>query len=187
MLFALMAVAAGSYADEWTYDKPHTSVAFTVRHLVISNINGNFDQFDGKIVFDGKNWDAASAEMTVQTASVDTDNEDRDKHLRAPDFFDAEKYPTLAFKSTSVIKGEGNKFKLVGNLTIKDVTKEVTFDCEFHGTTEFMGTTKAGFSAEAKIDRQDFNVSWNSVLDTGGVAVGNEVHIKLEIEANRVG
>jgi polyisoprenoid-binding protein YceI len=122
--------------------------------------------------------------LTVQIASIDTDNENRDKHLRSPDFFDAAKFPTMTFKTSKVVKGEGNKFQLVGDLTIKDVTKQVTFDCEFHGTVvDPQGGTRAGFSAEATINRQDFNIKWSNVLETGGLVVSDDVTIDLEIEA----
>jgi len=180
-------LSGGAGAADWTIDKAHSSINFSVRHLVISKTNGRFHDFDGEISFDGENWDKANAEMTVKIASIDTDNKDRDDHLRSPDFFDAAKYPDMVFKSKKVVKGEGKRFQLIGDLTIKDVTREVTFDCEFHGIAEFMGTKKAGFTAQAKIDRKDFGMTWNKVLDAGGVAVGNEVTITLEIEADMAG
>ena len=186
-VLAIAVLASGVDAAEWTIDRAHSSINFSVRHLVISKTNGRFHDFDGKIVFDGENWDKAGAEMTVQVASVDTDNSDRDDHLRGADFFDVDKHPVMTFKSKKVAKGEGKAFTLVGDLTIKGVTREVTFDCEFHGVAEFMGTKKAGFTAETTIDRKDFGMTWNRVLDAGGVAVGNEVKITLEIEADLAG
>jgi polyisoprenoid-binding protein YceI len=187
LVFAFLAIAVTSNADQWKLDKPHSSVNFSVRHLVISRTNGSFGDFDGKITFDGKNWDKAAVEMTVQTASINTADKKRDEHLRSADFLEVEKFPTMTFKSKKVVKGEAGEFQVIGDLTIKDVTKEVTFDCEFFGLVEFMGETRAGFTAATKINRQDFNVSWNKTLDAGGVVVGDEVSITLEIEAIKVG
>jgi len=186
-MLAFMFLALSASAQKWEVEKVHSSVGFSVKHLVISKVKGNFKDFSGTINFDGKNWDKASAEMTVMMGSVDTDDEKRDAHLKSADFFDTETFPEMSFKSKKVIKGEGDAFKLVGDLTIRGVTKEVTFDCEFNGVADFMGTTKAGFSAKAKINRQDYGVNWNKTLDTGGVVVGNEVEIYLELEANKVG
>lgn len=183
-LTLVLLLAAMSKAEKWDIDVPHSSVGFTVRHMVVTKIHGKFNDFTGHIEFDGKNIEKGSATVTVQIASIDTDNEERDKHLKSPDFFDATKFPTMMFKTKKVVKGEGNKFQLVGDLTIKDVTKEVVFDCEFHGTVnDPWGNTRAGFSAVAKINRQDFKLKWSKKLDTGGLVVGDEVTINLEIEA----
>jgi polyisoprenoid-binding protein YceI len=183
-LTLVLLLAALSKAQKWDIDVPHSSVGFTVRHMVVTNVHGRFNDFAGQIDFDGKNVEKGSTVLTVQIASIDTDNENRDKHLRSPDFFDAAKFPTMTFKTSKVVKGEGNKFQLVGDLTIKDVTKQVTFDCEFHGTVvDPQGGTRAGFSAEATINRQDFNIKWSNVLETGGLVVSDDVTIDLEIEA----
>ena len=184
-VFTVMLMAVTSLAATWTVDIPHSSVNFTVKHLVISKVTGKFDGFSGTINFDGENLDKGSVEFTVDMATVDTDNENRDNHLKSADFFDVEKFPKMTFKSTKVIPGEDNEFKLVGNLTIRDVTREVTFDCVFNGVVSFMGATKAGFSARTTIDRQDFNVSWSKSLDSGGLVVSDEVEIYIEIEANQ--
>lgn len=183
---AVLSMALSASAQVWNIDKVHSNVGFTVQHLVISKVKGNFKDFQGTINFDGKNWENASAEMTVMVNSVSTDDDKRDAHLKSPDFFDAEKYPEMTFKSKKVVKSDGNKFKLIGDLTIRGVTKEVPFDCEFNGVTDFMGTTKAGFSANTKINRKDFGVNWNKTLDTGGVVVSDEVEINLEVEASKV-
>ncbi len=183
---AATTLSLSTIAAEWTIDKPHTSVNFSVKHLVITTVNGKFTDFDGTINFDGENLKDASVEMTVQTASVDTDNERRDKHLKSADFFDVENFPTMTFKSTKVIPGEGNDFKLVGDLTIRGVTKEVIFDCQFYGTAQMGNTTKAGFSATTEINRQDYGVNWSKTLDNGGLVAGNEVTIRLDVEANKV-
>jgi polyisoprenoid-binding protein YceI len=180
----LLVFASLARAEKWEIDVAHSSVGFSVRHMVVTKTHGKFNEFTGYIDFDGKNVENGSVEITAQIASIDTDNKKRDDHLRGPDFFDAEKFPTMTFKSKKVIKGSGSEFKLVGDLTIKDVTKEVTFDCEFNGViNDPMGNTHAGFSAVVKINRQDFNVKWSKSLDAGGLVVGDEVKISLEIEA----
>ena len=179
----LLAFAGLAKAETWNIDLPHSSVGFSVRHMVVTKTHGKFNDFTGLINFDGKNPEKGSVELTVQIASIDTDNKKRDDHLRSADFFDVEKFPTMTFKSKKVIKGEGNKFKLIGDLTIKGITKEITFDCEFNGiVSDPMGNTRAGFSAHAKINRQDFKITWSKSLDAGGLVVGNQVTINLEIE-----
>ena len=180
-LVLMLSVSAG--AAEWNIDAPHSSVGFSVRHLVVSKTTGHFTAFSGTVSFDGQNVAGGSAEWTIQVASVDTDDQKRDDHLRGADFFDAEKFPAMTFKSTKVIPGEDGSFQLVGDLTIKGMIREVTFDCEFNGViSDPWGGTRAGFSAGAKIDRQDFGMTWNKALDTGGVVVGNTVNIMIEVE-----
>ncbi len=180
----LLVLASLARAEKWEIDVAHSSVGFSVRHMVVTKTHGKFNEFTGYIDFDGENVEKGSVEITAQIASIDTDNKKRDDHLRSPEFFDAEKFPTMTFKSKKVIKGSGSEFKLEGDLTIKDVTKEVTFDCEFNGViNDPMGNTRAGFSAVVKINRQDFNVKWSKSLDAGGLVVGDEVKINLEIEA----
>ncbi|MFH2049486.1 MAG: YceI family protein [bacterium] len=186
-ILAMMLFVPAIHAENWTVDGAHSSVNFTVRHMVISKVHGVFKDFSGYISFNEKNIENSSVTFTVDMASVDTDNEKRNEHLKSADFFDVEKYPTMTFKSTKVIKGEGNKFKLVGDLTIKDVTSEVTFDCEFGGIVKLQeGDAKAGFSAATTINRQDFHVAWSKTLDGGGLVVSDDVDISIEIEANLV-
>jgi polyisoprenoid-binding protein YceI len=173
-------------AEKWNIDVAHSTLTFEVSHMVISKAKGRFTDFTGSIHFKGEDVADGSVEIVAQTASVDTDNEDRDKHLRSDEFFETEKYPTMSFKSTKVGKVKDGKFTLTGNLTIKDVTKEVTFDCEFRGVVKDpWGNTRSGFSAATTINRQDFNVSWSSLLDGGGLTLGNDVDLKLEIEATK--
>lgn len=182
MLLLVFAISSISSAASWNVDVAHSSVGFSVRHMVVSKTKGNFDEFTGKIEFDGKDVAAGSVEFTVQTASVDTDDEKRDEHLRSADFFEAETYPVMTFKSKK-ITATGTKFKMVGDLTIKDVTKEVTFDCEFSGALDDpWGNTRAGFSASSKIDRKEFNIAFGKVMDNGGLVVGDEVTIEVELE-----
>ncbi len=160
-VLALSVVLAGSaLAASWDIDLAHSSVGFKVRHLIVSNTRGVFAKFSGEVEFDGKEITAGSAKMTIEVASLDTDDEKRDEHLKSPEFFDAAKFPQMTFVSRKVVAGKEGSFTLVGDLTIRDVTKEVSFHCEFHGIVEKdpWGMARAGFSAVTKIDRQDFNV-----------------------------
>ena len=187
LVAALMIFAVGVQAETWTVDATHSSMSFSVSHMVVSKTKGGFNDFEGTINFDGKNLAAGSVELSAKIASIDTDDEKRDGHLKGADFFDAEKYPTMSFKSTSVVVGEGSEFKLVGDLTMKGVTKEVTFDCELNGVVDDpWGNTRAGFSAGTTIDRQDFGISFSKTMDAGGLMVGNDVSISLELEVVQV-
>ena len=178
----LLSFSAVSMAATWNVDVAHSSVSFKVSHMVISKTIGNFDEFNGTISFDGKDLANGSVEFSVNVASVDTDDTKRDDHLRTADFFDVEKYPEMTFKSKSVTADE-SKFKIVGDLTIKDVTKEVTFDCNFAGAlTDPWGNERAGFSATTTIDRKEFNIAFGKVMDNGGLMVGNDVDITIELE-----
>lgn len=182
-LMALILVSSTATAKEWSVDQSHSEVGFSVKHMVISTVRGNFNEFDGSIQFDGKDLSTGSATFTIQTASIDTDNEKRNAHLKSDDFFNVEEYPTITFTSKKVVVGEGGKFQLVGDMTIRDVTKEVTFDCMFNGTIDdAWGNTRAGFIAETTINRQDFGVKWSKSLDAGGLVVSDEVNIMLELE-----
>jgi len=183
----LMLFIPAIHAENWSVDKSHSSVNFSVRHLVISKVRGAFKDYSAEISFSEKDLANSSVTFTIEMASVDTDNKDRDDHLKSPDFFDVEKFTTMTFTSKKVIKGEGSKFKLVGDLKIKDVTNEATFDCEFAGiANDPWGNTKAGFSAETTINRQNFNVKWSKSLDGGGLVVSDNVDVSIEIEANMV-
>jgi len=181
----IMLLASVASAEKWNVDATHSSVSFEVSHMVISKAQGRFTDFGGVINFEGEDIANGSVEFTIQTASVDTDDESRDGHLRSEDFFEAEKFPTISFKSTKISEVKNGKFKLTGNFTMKDVTKEVTFDCVFRGVMKGKRGSKSGFSASATINRQDFNVSFSKLLDGGGLAVGNDVDLKIEIEANQ--
>lgn len=182
--FAVLGLAA-VHAETWNVDKAHSSIGFTVKHLMVSKVHGLFKDFTGSIEWDGASLTAGSAEFTAQSASIFTDNEKRDNHLKSADFFAVDSFPTLTFKSTKVTPGTGENFKLTGNLTIRGITKEVTFDCTFNGTQKTpWGFTAASFSAETTINRQDFKVSWSKSLDGGGVVVSDEVKIAIELEVN---
>ena len=178
----LWLAAAPAWAATYTVDKDHTTVAFKVRHL-FSQVMGTFDQFEGTIQYEPGKPETWHVEAVAQTASVNTKNEGRDKHLLTADFFDAEKNPTLSFKSTQVTDVSGESAKLHGVLTIRGVEKPVVFDLQVHGVgKDPWGNVRSGFTATTRINRQDFGISWNKTLDTGGVLVGDEVEIILEVE-----
>lgn len=183
VLVLIAVLTVSSYAQHWELDKAHSNIGFSVKHLVISKIKGKFDDYSGHVMFDGKNPENGSVEITIQMTSVNTDNQKRDNHLKSSDFFEADKYPTMTFKSKKITKTGDNKYEIAGDLTIKDVTKEVTLDTEFNGAlTGPMGKTRAGFAAYTKINRQDFHVAWENKLQDGSLIVGNDVEINLDIE-----
>jgi polyisoprenoid-binding protein YceI len=164
-------------------DRSHSEVGFQVRHL-LSKVRGRFNEFDGTIEFDESNPSASRIDVTIQAASIDTGEADRDNHLRTADFFDIEKYPTLTFKSTSVTpRGEGN-YDVAGDLTIHGVTRPVTLPASFLGAAQDpWGNTKLVFEAELTLNRKDFGLTWNAALETGGFLVGDEVKVSLAIQA----
>lgn len=175
---------------QYTVDKAHTEVGFDVRHL-FSKVHGRFNDFSGTITFDEKDPAAVAVEATASAKSIWTDNERRDNHLRSADFFAADSFPTLTFKSTKATSVGKNKYKVAGNLTMRGVTKPVVFDAEFLGAGnvgvggQSMGG-KAGFVASAVVNRKDFGINWNKTLDNGGLMLSDEVTISLNIEANEV-
>lgn len=183
LLSALAVLSSVScvFAETYEIDAVHSSVGFKIRHMVVSKTHGKFKDFAGTVVYDPKaspkDW---KVEAVIQTASIDTEDAKRDAHLKAVDFFDVENYPTITFKSGKVERLKGDKAKVHGDLTMHGVTKPVVLDMEMHGA---MGGI-AGFSASTKIDRMEFGITWNRVMDTGGVALGKEVEIEIEIEAH---
>jgi polyisoprenoid-binding protein YceI len=168
----------------YTVDPVHTNIDFIARHLVASKVRGNFTDFTGTVTI-GDSIESSSVEATVQAASITTHNEMRNGHLKSADFLELEKYPTLSLKSTKITSKGGDDYEMVADLTIKDVTKSVTFDLEYLGTNPGMqpGVTAASFEAKAEIDRRDFNVSFNATLDNGGLVVSNKIVIEFAIEA----
>ncbi|HEY4003154.1 MAG TPA: YceI family protein [Candidatus Xenobia bacterium] len=170
--------------QKWNVDPLHSHIAFSVRHLLISKVTGHFNRWTGDFNLDEGDPKASRIEVTIDASSVDTRVEPRDNHLRSADFFDVEKFPTLTFKSTSIDKVGESDFKLHGDLTIHGVTRPVTLDVEFSGTMKDpWGGERGGFSAHAAISRKDFGLTYNQVLETGGVAVGDKVDINIEVEA----
>jgi len=179
------APAAGT-RTEWKLDPTHTDVEFSAKHLMITTVKGRIADVAGSILIDERTPENSSVDVTLNTASIDTRTDQRDQHLRSADFLDVEKYPQIRFKSTRV-QGDRNEFKLTGDLTIRDVTKSVTLDVQFEGQTKDpWGGERVGFSARGKIDRRDFGLTWNVLLEGGGLTVGNDIKISIELEAVKV-
>lgn len=184
ILAALLITATLTFAQtKWTFDKSHSKVGFSVSHLIISEAKGNFKNFEGTVETNGDDFSGAKVEFTVDTKSIDTDNEQRDNHLRNDDFFNAEKFPQMVFKGKSFKKVGDKKYKLVGNLTIRDITKEVTLDVKHNGTIKDpWGNTKAGFKITGEINRFNYGLKWNAVMEAGGAVVGETVNLEIDIE-----
>ena len=170
--------------ENWKIDPVHSNVGFSVRHLMISKVNGHFRNWTGTLVIDDAKPENSKITATIETASIDTKEPQRDDHLRSADFFDAANHPELKFESTSVKKVSDDRFEVTGNLTIRGNTKPVTLDTEFFGRQKDpWGGERAGFAAKAHIDRKDFGLTFNMPLDGGGFVVGDKVEITLDIEA----
>ena len=182
MVLGSLLVAPSAWATTYAIDKDHTTIGFKIRHL-FSNVQGSFDQYEGTIVYVPGQPDQWAVTATIQAASINTKVEQRDKHLRSKDFFEVDTYPTLTFKSTEVTDIQGNSAKLHGLLTIHGVEKPVVLDLEIHGEgKDPWGNVRSGFTATTKINRKEFGLNWNQALETGGVLVGDEVDIILEVE-----
>jgi polyisoprenoid-binding protein YceI len=194
MLAPLAAVLIGFtaspvFAATWEIDPAHTTIQFSVRHMMVSNVRGQFGKFSGHVEGDETKPADARIEATIQTASIDTANEKRDEHLRSPDFLDAAKFPTITFKSKKIEKTGDAKWKVTGDLTLHGVTKEVVLDLSdvTSPIKDPMGNLRAGAEARTTINRQDFGISFNKTLDGGGVMVGNEISISIDVEVTRKG
>jgi polyisoprenoid-binding protein YceI len=166
---------------KWVLDPAHSEILFRVRHMMITNVKGEFRKFSA--VIDGENLTKSKVRVVIDSSSVYTNNEDRDKHLRSADFFDAENHGELVFESTAIKKVDKEDYKLTGLLTIKGITKEVTFNVEYGGINKDpWGNDKAGFSLEGKINRKDWGLNWNAALEAGGVLVSDDVRIQAEVQ-----
>lgn len=181
---ALSIWQVASFAQtKWNVDFAHSSIKFTVTHLVISEVDGMFKSYTGSVTSNNPEFSDAVIDFTVDVTSISTDNDMRDKHLKSPDFFDTEKFPQIIFKSTSFKKVSGNKYELDGNLTMHGITKPVKFDATFGGTTkDSYGNIKAGFKATTTINRFDYNLKWNSLTEAGSAVVSQEVVINIKME-----
>jgi polyisoprenoid-binding protein YceI len=167
----------------WQIDTAHSQVEFTVRHMMISNVRGRFETLAGTVEFDEANPARSTVDVQIEAASISTRDARRDGHLKSPDFLDAEQYPYLTFKSKRVQPTGDTTGKIVGDLTVRDVTREVVLDVEYSGLAKSpWGTTSAGFSGTTKINRKDWNLNWNQALETGGVLVGDEIKVNIELE-----
>jgi len=183
-LFALLLLTGSAFAQTtWTIDKNHSKAGFNIAHMGVSEVEGKFNEFDGTVVAKSDDFNGAVIEFTSKTASIDTDNEKRDGHLKSPDFFEAEKYPETKFKGTLV--KDGGKYKLKGDLTLHGVTKPVELDVTYGGTVDTGKGKKAGFKLSGKINRQDYGLKWSNKVPTGELVVGDEVEIVAKIELDK--
>jgi len=187
----LLMVASVAVAEPAQYriDPGHSLVGFNIRHF-FSRVSGRFKEFSGSMMFDDKNLTASSVEVTIKTASINTENERRDADLRSPNFFNADSFPTITFKSSKVVPGPDKTFLVYGDLNMHGVTKPITLEATLLGTGQVVMAgrpprTMAGFEAKSSLNRKDFDVSWNQVLDQGGTMLGDDVAITLGIEASK--
>jgi len=171
---------------KWAVDKSHSNVKFTVTHMAISEVDGSFKVFDGTMEHAKADFSDAKISFTIDAASVNTENGGRDNHLKGDDFFNTEKFPSIKFEGTSMKALGGNKYQLTGNMTVRDVTKPVTWDVTFGGTQSTPRGKKAGFKARATINRFDYNLKWNRAMEAGGLVVGENVDVVLNIQMNEV-
>lgn len=168
----------------WNIDATHSHVTFAVRHMMVSTVKGRFSMLSGTLNIDDANPDKSWVDAEVDTASIDTGDPNRDNHLRAPDFFDVEKYPRMTFKSTKIEPAGNNEYKVTGDLTLHGVTKPVVLNVEYSGQIKDpYGFQRAGFNAKTKISRKEWGLTWHTLLETGGAVVGDEVKIELDVEA----
>jgi polyisoprenoid-binding protein YceI len=189
MLALGLLIPALGHAATWELDPAHSSIGFAIRHMMISTVRGQFRTFTGKAVGDPASPGAASIEASIDAATIDTGNEKRDAHLKTADFLDVEKFPKITFKSKTIEPAGPGKAKVTGDLTLHGVTKQVVLDVE--GPTPVikdpMGNTKAGAHASTKINRKDFGIVWNKAMDGGGLMVGDEIDITIDVEAVKTG
>ena len=181
-LIASLCVSGVALADTYELDKAHTTVGFVVRHLVISKVRGEFQDYEATIQFDGDDITKSSMRGMIQVASIDTEEAKRDKHLRSPDFFDADQFPQITFASKSIQK-QGDGYVMIGDLTMRDVTKEIALPFSIVGPITHGKQARIGFEAELEINRQDYGIAYSKVADTGGLVVSNTVLIEINGEA----
>ncbi|WP_418959318.1 YceI family protein [Streptomyces tritici] len=178
--------ALAALTGEYTIDPAHSSIGFTVRHAMVTNVRGSFAEHEGTLKLDGADPAKSAAAIDVKIASIDTGIGDRDNHLRSGDFFDAEQFPLMSFRSTEAEQLGGDKYRVKGDLTIKDVTKPLSIDLEFNGAaTDVYGNERVGFEGTAEILRSEWGLTWNAALETGGVMVSDKVKLNFDISAIR--
>ncbi len=186
LLFAAVLVlitASAAQAQTWTIDTSHSGAHFAVRHMMVSTVRGDMGKVAGTVSFDGTNLAAATVDATIDVTGISTRDEKRDAHLKSADFFDVATYPTMTFKSKKVVPNADGSFKLIGDLTMHGVTKEVTLDVEaMRPVVKMANGSRTGTTATAKINRQDFGVKWSRTMDGGGVVVGDEVSVTIDLE-----
>jgi polyisoprenoid-binding protein YceI len=168
----------------WNIDTTHSSISFSVRHMVFAKVRGRFGAWRGTVQLHPSDLTRSKVEVEIEAGGIDTGVKDRDNHLRSPDFFDVERFPSLRFESTKVEKAGGDRYRIHGNLTIRDVTRQIVLDTEYGGQAKDpWGNQRAAFAATTWLDRRDFGLTWNQVLEAGGVLVGERVDIELEVQA----
>ncbi|WP_210518368.1 YceI family protein [Hymenobacter terricola] len=170
-------------ATKWVLDPMHSEVQFKIKHLVISTVTGSFKTFQGSMESEGDNFENAKVEFSLDVESVDTNQEQRDGHLKSEEFFDTANFPHIKFESTSFVKESGDNYKLTGNLTMKDVTKAVTLEAEYGGSAvDFYGNHKAGFEVTGKVNRKDFGLTWGGITETGSIVLGDDVKLIINVQ-----
>lgn len=168
----------------WQIDNVHSHVGFSVKHMMVTTVRGQFRSYRGKVNLDPKDFARSTFEGEIDVASVDTGNPERDNHLRTGDFFDAQNHPAITFKSSRIVPKDDGQYEVTGNITIRGVSKPIVLDVEFLGTSKNpYGKTVAGLSVRGTLNRKDFGVNFNAVLETGGVAVGEKVKLEVDVEA----
>jgi polyisoprenoid-binding protein YceI len=174
-----------SVKTNWLIDPMHSEVHFKVKHLVISTVTGIFKSFEGSLETSSVDFEDASIQFSMDVNSIDTNQEQRDVHLKSADFFDADQFPKISFKSTS-FKKDGDDYALIGDLTIKNVTKQVTLNVEFGGVaTDFYGNDKAGFEVSGKISRKEFGLTWDGITEAGAIVVGDDIKLSMNIQLGK--
>lgn len=173
-------------SSTWVLDPTHSSVEFAVKHMMMTTVRGRFKDVQATLTADEEHPEGCCVEARIQVASIDTGTPDRDAHLKGPDFFDAERYPTISFTSTRIegkVRSEGDRFRVIGDLRIRDTTLEVELDCVFEGRgNDPWGKERAGFSATGEIDRREWGLRWNQTIETGGILVANRVRLEMEVQ-----
>jgi len=183
LLIVVSAFTVNAQNTVWNLDPSHSEIGFKVKHLVISTVRGKFTEYTISVKSDKPDFSDAKIEFVAKTKSINTDNTDRDKHLRSADFFESDKYSDMKFVGKSIKKISGNKYKVTGDFTIKNVTKTITLDMEFGGVVKDpWGNTKAGFSLSGEINRFDYDLKWNTTIETGGLVVDKMVKIECDVE-----
>lgn len=180
----VLMVSLGWAQTAWDIDKSHTNIKFHATHLVITEVTGDFREYDASVTSQGDDFDGADVEFTAEVASVNTGNEQRDNHLKSDDFFNAEEYPEIKFKGKLVKMGDG--YQLKGDLTMRDVTKPVTFDVDYKGmVTDPWGNTKAGFKLNGMVNRFDYGLKWNAMMEAGGAVVSEDIEIECNVQLQK--
>ncbi len=170
---------------KWTVDASHTGVGFSVKHMMVSKVRGRFTGVEGTIEGNPEDLTGANINFTIDASTIHTNSDDRDNHLRSAEFFDTETFPKITFVSTDIVKKGDNEYDVTGDMTVKDVTKKITFEAEYEGTGKNpWGVDVAGFEVEGKISRKEFGLTWNQALEAGGVLVGDDIKITIDLQAN---